>query len=155
MPITLQDTVPTFQASATSVVTVTEQDLLGRYTVIYFYPKDSTPGCTTESQEFSAQYAAFQDANCQIFGVSRDSLKSHESFKAAHSMPFELISDPDESLCELFGVMQMKNMYGKQVRGVERSTFLINPNGVVIQEWRKVTVSGHVTAVLDALLAEV
>ena len=88
MPITLQDTVPAFQAPATSGVTVTEQDLLGRYTVIYFYPKDSTSGCTTESQEFSAQYAAFQDANCQIFGVSRDSLKSHESFKAAHSMPF-------------------------------------------------------------------
>jgi peroxiredoxin Q/BCP len=155
MPITLHDAVPAFQASATSGVTVTEQDLLGRYTVLYFYPKDSTPGCTTESQEFSAQYAAFQEANCQIFGVSRDSLKSHESFKAAQSMPFELISDPDETLCELFGVMQLKNMYGKQVRGVERSTFLMDPNGVVIQEWRKVKVPGHVAAVLDALHAAV
>lgn len=155
MPITLHDAVPAFQASATSGVTVTEQDLLGRYTVLYFYPKDSTPGCTTESQEFSAQYAAFHEANCQIFGVSRDSLKSHESFKAAQSMPFELISDPDETLCELFGVMQLKNMYGKQVRGVERSTFLMDPNGVVIQEWRKVKVPGHVAAVLDALHAAV
>lgn len=153
MPLSLQETVPAFQAAATSGVTVTEQTFQGQYTVLYFYPKDSTSGCTTESQDFTAQFAAFQAANCQIFGISRDSLKSHENFKAAHAMPFELISDPDETLCELFGVMQLKNMYGKQVRGVERSTFLIDPNGVVVAEWRKVKVPGHVDAVLSALQA--
>lgn len=153
MPLSLHDTVPAFQAAATSGVSITEQALQGRLTVLYFYPKDSTSGCTAESQDFTAQFDAFQAANCQIFGVSRDSLKSHENFKAAHAMPFELISDPDETLCELFGVMQMKNMYGKQVRGVERSTFVIDPNGVIVAEWRKVKVPGHVDEVLAAVQA--
>lgn len=151
MTIALNSPVPAFRAEATGGLTITEESLRDHYTVLYFYPKDSTPGCTTESQDFTAHFAAFEAANCQIFGVSRDSLKSHESFKAAQQMPFELISDPDETLCSLFDVMQMKNMYGKQVRGIERSTFLIDPNGVVVEIWRKVKVPGHVESVLAAV----
>lgn len=145
--------VPPFTAQATSNRAVSDADLLGQWTVLYFYPKDSTPGCTTESQDFSALHDAFQAHGCQIFGVSRDSLKSHGNFKDKLSMPFDLISDPDEVLCELFGVMQLKNMYGKQVRGIERSTFLIDPEGTVVQAWRKVRVPGHAEAVLEALKA--
>jgi peroxiredoxin Q/BCP len=119
--------------------------------VLYFYPKDSTPGCTTESQDFSRLHAAFLALGCQIFGVSRDSIKSHENFKAKQSMPFELISDPDEVLCNAFDVMKTKNMYGKQVRGVERSTFLIDKTGALVNEWRQVKVPGHVEEVLETV----
>lgn len=120
----------------------------GRHVVIYFYPKDNTPGCTTEGQAFRDQFAAFQAANCDIVGISRDSLKSHENFKAKMAFPFELLSDSDETVCEQFGVMKLKNMYGKQVRGIERSTFVIDRNGFLRKEWRGVKVPGHVEEVL-------
>ena len=120
----------------------------GRHVVIYFYPKDNTPGCTTEGQAFRDQFAAFQTANCDIVGISRDSLKSHENFKAKMAFPFELLSDSDETVCEQFGVMKLKNMYGKQVRGIERSTFVIDRNGFLRKEWRGVKVPGHVEEVL-------
>ena len=151
MSIEINQPVPSFSNPATGDRTVTDADLQGHYTVLYFYPKDSTPGCTTESQDFSALHGEFQTLNCHIYGVSRDSLKSHENFKAKHAMPFDLISDPEETLCEAFGVMQLKNMYGKQVRGIERSTFLIDPEGKVCEIWRKVKVPGHAQAVLEAL----
>lgn len=154
MTVEINQPVPAFSAEATSGVTVTADTLLGQYTVLYFYPKDATPGCTTESQDFAALHGEFSALNCAIFGVSRDSLKSHENFKAKHAMPFELISDPDETLCALFDVMQMKNMYGKQVRGVERSTFLIGPEGQLIEAWRKVKVPGHADEVLATLKAQ-
>lgn len=123
-------------------------DYQGKNLVLYFYPKDNTPGCTTEGMQFRDLHAQFQAANTDIFGISRDSLKSHESFKAKLGMPFELISDPDETLCTMFDVMKMKNMYGKQVRGVERSTFVIDGAGKVVKEWRGVKVPAHVEEVL-------
>ncbi len=126
-------------------------DCNGKYLVLYFYPKDSTPGCTLEGQDFRDNYAKFQALNAEIIGVSRDSLKSHENFKCKQEFPFELISDTDESLCCLFDVIKMKNMYGKQVQGIERSTFLIDPEGNNIKEWRKVSVKGHCEQVLQAL----
>jgi thioredoxin-dependent peroxiredoxin len=125
----------------------------GQYLVLYFYPKDSTPGCTLEGQAFRDNYAKFKDLNTEILGVSRDSLKSHENFKCKQEFPFELISDADESLCAAFDVIKMKNMYGKQVRGIERSTFLIDPEGKVVKEWRKVSVKGHCDEVLATLQA--
>jgi len=124
--------------------------LRGKPFVLYFYPKDNTPGCTTESQDFRDLYPRFQDIDCGIYGISRDSLKSHENFTDKQDLPFALISDPDETLCGLFGVMKQKNMYGKQVRGIERSTFLIDRNGVLVQEWRGVRVPGHAEEVLQA-----
>ena len=123
----------------------------GKPLVIYFYPKDSTPGCTTEAGQFRDLHAEFAKLGCPVYGVSRDSLKSHENFKAKLELPFELLSDPDELACGLFDVMKMKNMYGKQVRGVERSTFLIDANGILRQEWRGVKVDGHARAVLEAV----
>ena len=123
----------------------------GKYLVLYFYPKDSTPGCTLEGQDFRDNYAKFKALNAEIIGVSRDSLKSHENFKCKQEFPFELISDTDENLCNAFDVIKMKNMYGKQVRGIERSTFLIGPAGDIVKEWRKVSVKGHCEQVLQAL----
>lgn len=123
----------------------------GKWLIIYFYPKDSTPGCTTEGQDFRDAYPQFQAANSEILGLSRDSLKSHENFKCQQQFPFELISDKDEILCQLFDVIKMKSMYGKQVRGIERSTFLIDPEGILKHEWRKVKVEGHVAEVLNTL----
>ncbi|GAA5234667.1 peroxiredoxin [Verticiella sediminum] len=125
----------------------------GRALVLYFYPKDNTPGCTTQSQNFRDAHADFTAAGATVVGVSRDSLKSHQSFCEKQGLPFTLVSDPDETLCNLFGVMKMKNMYGKQVRGVERSTFLIGRDGRIAQEWRGVKVPGHVQAVLEAVRA--
>jgi peroxiredoxin Q/BCP len=116
--------------------------------VIYFYPKDSTPGCTTESAAFRDLHAEFTAAGATVVGISRDSLKSHQNFKSKLELPFELLSDPDETACELFGVMKMKNMYGKQVRGVERSTFVIGANDRILREWRGVKVPGHAEEVL-------
>ena len=121
---------------------------LGRILILYFYPKDNTPGCTTEGADFRDAQADFDAAGATIVGVSRDSLKSHASFKAKLEFPFELISDPDETLCALFGVMRMKNMYGKAVRGVERSTFVIGADRTLLREWRGVKVPGHVAEVL-------
>jgi len=141
--------VPAFEAAATGGTTVSVDRQAGKPFVLYFYPKDNTPGCTDEGLQFRDLYPQFQAAQCDIYGVSRDSLKSHEGFKAKMSFPFELISDPDETLCQMFGVMKMKNMYGKQVRGIERSTFLIDGKGVVRKEWRGVKIPGHAQAVLD------
>lgn len=143
--------VPAFKLEATSGQTITEKDLKGKNTVLYFYPKDDTPGCTQEGQDFRDEIKQFTKLNTQIIGVSRDTVKSHENFKAKYAFPFELLSDPDETLCSAFDVMQLKNMYGKQVRGVERSTFLIDDKGVLRREWRKVKVQDHVNEVLAAI----
>ncbi len=121
---------------------------LGKTVVIYFYPKDSTPGCTTQGQQFRDHYADFAAANTEIFGISRDSIKSHENFKAKFEFPFDLLADTEELACQLFGVIKMKKMYGKEVRGIERSTFIINKEGVLIHEWRGVKVDGHIPEVL-------
>ena len=128
-------------------------DSKGKWVVLYFYPKDSTPGCTTEGQNFRDRHQAFLAANTKVIGISRDSLKSHENFKAKMAFPFELLSDTDETVCALFGVIKMKNMYGKQVRGIERSTFLIDAEGKVAREWRGLKVPGHVDEVLEAAQA--
>ncbi|MGZ3183839.1 MAG: peroxiredoxin [Telluria sp.] len=120
-----------------------------RYTVLYFYPKDNTPGCTTESIAFRDLHAQFAAAGTEIYGISRDSLRSHEGFKAKLGLPFELISDPEEALCQQFGVMKMKNMYGKQVRGIERSTFVVDAAGNLVKEWRGVKVPNHAEEVLE------
>ena len=117
--------------------------------LLYFYPKDDTPGCTTEGQAFAELHSAFRKAGCEIYGISRDSLKSHEKFKNKMGFPFELLSDAEEKVCEQFGVMKMKNMYGKQVRGVERSSFVLDANHVIRREWRGVKVPGHAQEVLD------
>jgi thioredoxin-dependent peroxiredoxin len=151
--ITQGKKVPDFSAAATSNRTVRLKDLKGRKVVLYFYPRDSTPGCTTEGQDFRDQFAAFQKAGVDIFGVSQDSLKSHENFRGKQSFPFDLISDEDGSLCRLFDVLKMKTMYGKQFEGIERSTFLIDGSGKLLREWRKVKVPGHVTDVLEAARA--
>lgn len=120
----------------------------GKVVIVYFYPKDSTPGCTTEAQQFRDLYPQFVAVDAVILGISRDSVKSHENFKAKQSLPFELGSDADEAVCNLFSVIKMKNMYGKQVRGIERSTFVIDRNGVLRREWRGVKVPGHGEEVL-------
>ncbi|HRP25271.1 MAG TPA: peroxiredoxin [Thauera sp.] len=144
---------PDFSLPATGGQTISLAALRGRKVVIYFYPKDNTPGCTNETRDFAALHADFDAAGCTIFGVSRDSLKSHENFKAKLELPFELISDPEEVACEAFGVMKLKNMYGKQVRGIERSTFLIDAEGSIAREWRGVKVPGHAAEVLAAVQA--
>lgn len=128
-------------------------DHRGHPVVLYFYPKDNTPGCTMEGAQFRDLHKRFQKAGAVIAGVSRDSLKSHEGFKAKMGFPFELISDPDEKLCQAFGVIKMKNMYGRQVRGIERSTFLIDADGKLAREWRGVKVAGHADEVLTAVKA--
>lgn len=147
--VMLNQPVPDFQLPATSGKNFQLSDYIGKTVVIYFYPKDSTPGCTTQGMQFRDCHPQFQQENAEIFGVSRDSLKSHENFKAKFTFPFELLSDSDELACTLFGVMKMKNMYGKQVRGIERSTFVIDKNGVLIKEWRGVKVDGHAEEVLN------
>jgi peroxiredoxin Q/BCP len=121
----------------------------GKNLVIYFYPKDDTPGCTTEGQDFRDAYKEFTQFGCDIVGISRDTVKSHEKFKTKMDFPFELLSDPDETVCNLFNVMKMKNMYGKQVRGIERSTFVFDAAGELRREWRGVKIPGHVMEVLE------
>jgi thioredoxin-dependent peroxiredoxin len=150
MPVALDKKMPDFTAASTDGK-FTLSALKGEIVVVYFYPKDNTPGCTTEGQDFAALHAKFKKAGAVIVGVSRDSLKSHAGFKEKMGFPFELISDPDESLCDLFGVMKLKNMYGKQVRGIERSTFLIDGDGKLRREWRGVKVPGHADEVLAAV----
>ena len=145
----LDTKIPDFSLPATSGTTFNLAAQAGKVVVIYFYPKDSTPGCTTEGQNFRDLHAEFTGAGAIILGISRDSVKSHENFKAKQAFPFELGSDSDEAVCTLFGVMKMKNMYGKQVRGIERSTFVIDRDGVLRREWRGVKVPGHVQEVLD------
>ncbi|MEO1957052.1 MAG: peroxiredoxin [Methylophilaceae bacterium] len=144
----LNKTVSDFKLPATSGHSFKLSDYIGKNLIIYFYPKDSTPGCTTQGMQFRDFYSEFQAANTEIVGVSRDSLKSHENFKAKFGFPFELLSDTEEKACQIFDVIKMKNMYGKQVHGIQRSTFVINKDGVLIQEWRKVKVAGHVEEVL-------
>ncbi|MDK2123345.1 peroxiredoxin [Parachitinimonas caeni] len=139
---------PTLALPMTGGATFDTHSLRGQAFVLYFYPKDNTPGCTTESADFRDHHAAFSAANCRIFGLSRDSLKSHEGFKTKMTLPFELVSDPEETACTAFSVMKMKNMYGKQVRGIERSTFVIDATGQIVAEWRGVKVPGHVAEVL-------
>ncbi|MFW5432007.1 MAG: peroxiredoxin [Methylophilaceae bacterium] len=145
----LNQTVTDFELPATSGLSFKRSDYIGKNLIVYFYPKDSTPGCTTQGMQFRDFYPEFQAANTEIVGISRDSLKSHENFKAKFSFPFELLSDTEELACKLFDVIKMKNMYGKQVRGIERSTFVIDKNGVLVHEWRKVKVNGHVEEVLQ------
>ena len=141
--------VPDFTLPATGDATFTLAEARGKSLVIYFYPKDNTPGCTAESQQFRDLYADFQQAGCGVVGISLDSIKSHENFKAKFSLPFALLSDTGETVCEQFTVIKMKNMYGKQVRGIERSTFVLDKNGVLRREWRKVKADGHAREVLE------
>jgi len=141
--------VPDFEIASTGNRTFKLSAELGSPLVLYFYPKDNTPGCTTEGQEFRDLHGEFVRRNCAVYGVSRDSIKTHEGFKSRMSFPFELLSDPDEKICNLFGVMKMKNMYGKKVWGVVRSTFVIDPGGVVRREWRGLRVPGHAREVLE------
>lgn len=148
--VKINESIPAFSVEATSGQTVTQESLKGQNTVIYFYPKDNTPGCTTEGQDFRDSIEAFKSANTVIYGVSKDSLRTHENFKTKQSFPFELISDPDESFCKLFDVIKLKKLYGKEYMGIERSTFLINSEGVLVKEWRGVKVKGHVAEVLTA-----
>lgn len=145
----LDTKLPDFSLPATGGTTFKLAEQSGKVVVIYFYPKDSTPGCTTEGQNFRDLHVEFEAAGTVVLGISRDSLKSHENFKAKQGFPFELGSDADETVSNLFAVMKMKNMYGKQVRGVERSTFVIDRSGVLRREWRGVKVPGHVQEVLD------
>lgn len=150
----LGDVVGDFELAGTSGLTFRLSEFRDKSTIVlYFYPKDSTPGCTTEGQDFRDAYAQFQAAGAVVFGISRDSLKSHENFKAKQAFPFELLSDKDEAVCNLFDVIKLKNLYGKQVRGIERSTFLIDQQGILRHAWRKVSVNGHVDAVLAAAQA--
>ena len=143
--------VPDFEAVATGDKTIKLSALAGKNVFIYFYPKDSTPGCTREGQDFRDNHNKFKRQKCLIFGVSRDSIKSHENFKAKQAFTFDLLSDKEETLCELFDVIKMKNMYGKKVRGIVRSTFLIDANGILRHEWRGLKVPGHVDEVLEAV----
>jgi peroxiredoxin Q/BCP len=144
-----EKTIADFTLPATGNQTFSLSGILGKHLVIYFYPKDNTPGCTTEAQQFRDLYANFREANCEVVGISRDSLKSHENFKAKFTLPFELLSDTEETACNLFGVIKQKNMYGKQVRGIERSTFVFNKDGILCREWRGLKADGHAQEVLD------
>ncbi|MBT8131170.1 MAG: peroxiredoxin [Gammaproteobacteria bacterium] len=147
----LDRVVPPFKLPATGDQKIDLKSLRGKNVVIYFYPKDSTPGCTTEGQDFAANHGKFKRSNTVILGVSRDSIASHEKFKAKQNFPFELLSDEDEEACRIFDVIKQKNMYGKKFMGIERSTFLIDDKGKLRREWRKVKVKGHVDEVLEAV----
>ena len=140
-----------FTIAATGGNDITLSELQGNNIVIYFYPKDSTPGCTTEGQNFRDNIKQFNKLNTLIFGISRDSIKSHENFKKKQQFPFELLSDADETLCQIFDVIKLKKLYGREYMGIERSTFLIDTEGKLVREWRKVRVKGHVDAVLEAV----
>ena len=150
MTLSIGDKIPSFSADMTSDQRFDLQEHQGTQIVLYFYPKDSTPGCTTEGLDFSRLNAEFAAANTRVFGISRDSLRKHENFKTKQCFPFDLISDPDEKLCRLFDVIRLKKLYGKEYEGIERSTFLIDAKGNLVQEWRKVKVAGHAEAVLAA-----
>jgi peroxiredoxin Q/BCP len=148
MTPSLNKPVPEFEATATGGVKFTPQAFAGKIVVLYFYPKDNTPGCTTEAMQFRDQFKDFEKAGAVVFGVSRDNMASHERFKQQLGLPFELIADTEEKLCHMFGVVKNKIMYGKKVKGIERSTFLIDAQGVLRAEWRGLTVAGHVDEVL-------
>ena len=145
------DTIKNFSRPATGDQIVELSDLNGKNIVLYFYPKDSTAGCTTEGQDFRDNIKAFEQLNTVILGVSRDSIKRHENFKAKFSFPFELLSDQDESLCNQFEVIKLKKLYGKEYLGIDRSTFLIDTSGILLKEWRSVKVKGHVEEVLNVV----
>jgi peroxiredoxin Q/BCP len=149
----LNDVVPDFSAAMTGNQTFMLSAYTGKKLVLYFYPKDNTPGCTTEGMQFRDLHEEFKAANTALFGISRDSIRSHEGFKEKLALPFELISDPNEILCSMFDVMKIKTMYGKQARGIERSTFIIDAQGKLVKEWRGVKVPGHVDEVLEYVKA--
>ena len=137
-----------FSVTCTGGTVFQLSEVADKFLVLYFYPKDNTPGCTNESIQFRDLYPEFRKLACGIYGISRDSLKSHEGFKAKHGLPFDLLADTEEKVCVPFGVIKLKNMYGKQVRGIDRSTFVIDAKGVLVKEWRGVKVAGHAEAVL-------
>ena len=141
-----------FKAEMTGNKEFSLSDYLGKNVVIYFYPRDNTPGCTSEGEDFRDNYKFFRKKNTIIFGVSKDSIRSHTNFKEKFNFPFELISDPDEKICKIFDVIKEKSMYGKKYMGIERSTFLIDSQGKLIQEWRKVKVKGHAEDVLNSII---
>jgi thioredoxin-dependent peroxiredoxin len=153
MAVVVNKPIPEFEAVATGNLKVSNQAHLGQTIVLYFYPKDNTPGCTTEAMQFRDKYKDFVKAGAEVFGVSRDNMTSHDSFKAKLELPFELIADTEEKMCHMFGVVKNKIMYGKKVKGIERSTFLVGPDGVLAQEWRGLKVPGHVEDVLKAVKA--
>ena len=142
---------PSFEAECTSNMRLSNKDFIGKNLILYFYPKDSTPGCTSEGQDFRDRYKLFKNLNTEIIGISRESIKSHENFKLKQSFPFELLSDPDEKVCKAFDVMKLKSMYGREYIGIDRSTFLINKDGKVIKEWRSVKINGHAQEVLETV----
>lgn len=147
----INDNLPDLTVATTNNPEFNLQDCIGKNLVLYFYPKDSTPGCTLESQDFRDNYKKFQTLNTEVIGVSRDTLKSHEKFKCKHEFPFELISDRDSKLCEIFDVIRPKNMFGKIVNGIQRSTFIFDKDGVLRHEIRGVKVKGHVDEVLSII----
>jgi len=147
----LNHVVPNFDLPGTSETNFSLKNYLGKLVVLYFYPRDSTPGCTNEGIDFTNLYQDFKKKNVEIFGISRDSIKSHEKFKEKYNFPFELLSDAEETACSLFDVIKLKNMYGKQVQGIERSTFLIDTEGKLINEWRGLKVPGHAEEVLNSI----
>ncbi len=151
MAIVVDKPIPEFESIATNGIRVTNSTHLGTILILYFYPKDNTPGCTTEAMQFRDKYKDFVKAGATVFGVSRDNMKSHDDFKEKLELPFELIADTEEKMCHMFGVVKNKIMYGKKVKGIERSTFLIGPDGVLRDEWRGLKVPGHVEAVLKSV----
>ncbi len=151
MAIVVNKPLPEFEANATGGLRVTNTSHHGQVMILYFYPKDNTPGCTTEAQQFSEKYKDFVKAGAAVFGVSRDNMKSHDEFKEKLELPFELIADTEEKMCHMFGVVKNKIMYGKKVKGIERSTFLVNEDGILTHEWRGLKVPGHVDEVLKAV----
>ena len=153
MSVKIGNSIPALTVATTQNETLKLRSLKGKNVIIYFYPKDNTPGCTTQGQNFRDAYKKFKNLNTEIFGVSRESIRSHQNFINKHEFPFDLISDPEEELCNAFDVIKEKNMYGKIYMGIERSTFLIDKKGKLIQEWRKVRVKGHVDEVLEAAQA--
>ena len=153
MTVVVNKPLPEFEALATGNESLSSQSLIGQTVVLYFYPKDNTPGCTTEAMQFRDKYKDFVKAGATVYGVSRDNMKSHDDFKEKLELPFELIADTEEKMCHMFGVVKNKIMYGKKVKGIERSTFLIGADGILKQEWRGLKVPGHVEEVLKAVKA--
>ena len=151
MAIVVNKLIPEFDANATSGVKVSNTSHLGKIVILYFYPKDNTPGCTTEAMQFRDKYKEFTKAGATVFGVSRDNMRSHDEFKLNLELQFELIADTEEKMCHMFGVVKNKIMYGKKVKGIERSTFLIGADGTLKGEWRGLKVPGHVDDVLKAV----
>ena len=153
MTVVVNKPLPEFEALATGNESLSNQSLIGQTVVLYFYPKDNTPGCTTEAMQVRDKYKEFVKAGATVYGVSRDNMKSHDDFKEKLELPFELIADTEEKMCHMFGVVKNKIMYGKKVKGIERSTFLIGADGILRQEWRGLKVPGHVEEVLKAVKA--